>query len=67
MLDGLVELRTFNIIHSDIKPANILIGPEGYLSYSDFGVALKLKLRQQTTEENKGYTEKYCSPEHLSR
>lgn len=46
LFDGLVELRVHNIIHSDIKPANILMKSNGTCIISDFGMSLKLKNRQ---------------------
>lgn len=45
LIDGLIELRMNNIIHSDIKPANILMNKDGTCVYSDFGMCLKLKVR----------------------
>lgn len=46
LFDGLIELRANNIIHSDVKPANILINKDGRCFYSDFGMSLKLKNRE---------------------
>ncbi|KAF9013932.1 kinase-like domain-containing protein [Cyathus striatus] len=34
---GLRFLHTNDIIHGDIKPDNILVGPDGYLALTDFG------------------------------
>lgn len=57
LFDGLIELRMNNLIHSDIKPGNILVNKEGRCFFSDFGMALKLKIRDKSISENKGYTE----------
>lgn len=42
LIDGLIELRSFNILHSDIKPGNILKTKEGNYKISDFGISVKL-------------------------
>lgn len=36
---GLEFLHEKGIIHLDVKPENILIGPDGYLAIADFGLA----------------------------
>ena len=38
-LKGLVAIHDANIIHLDLKPANILVDREGYLKIADFGMA----------------------------
>lgn len=43
LFEGLIELRVNNIIHSDIKPHNVLIDQDSKCFYSDFGYSLKLK------------------------
>lgn len=45
LFDGLIELKTHHIIHSDIKPSNVLINSKDNCFYSDFGMALKLNMR----------------------
>lgn len=60
------------IIHQDIKPANILIGNDGYYKLSDFGVsiqarsALSNKNHQDSTYISAG-TISYMAPEKFSR
>lgn len=39
-------LHALSIVHKDIKPANLLVSPEGRLKISDFGVAEQLSLYQ---------------------
>lgn len=66
LIHGLMELRINNIIHSDIKPANILMDQEERCFYSDFGMALKLKNKENFTNDKPGFTPAFCSPEHLN-
>jgi serine/threonine-protein kinase len=62
-LQGLSFLHTSGVIHGDVKPSNILIGPQNRVKLGDFGLA-----RRATNEEGsllKGTT-KYMAPELLS-
>lgn len=36
-------LHSKNLLHRDIKPENILMGSDGYLLLTDFGMAKELK------------------------
>jgi serine/threonine protein kinase len=60
------------IIHQDIKPANILIGNDGYYKLSDFGVSIQArstlsnKNHQDSTYISAG-TISYMAPEKFSR
>lgn len=41
ILDGLIYLSSLNIIHGDIKAANILIFPNGIIKIADFGLSFQ--------------------------
>lgn len=47
------------IIHSDVKPANIMITPEGNICLIDFNISLDMDKREQIT----GMSSSYASPE----
>jgi tRNA A-37 threonylcarbamoyl transferase component Bud32 len=62
-LSGLAFLHSNKVIHGDIKPSNILVGPPNRVKLGDFGLA-----RRASNEEGsllKGTT-KYMAPELLS-
>ena len=63
VLSGLAEAHRHDIVHRDVKPANILIADGGRAKVSDFGVARWADSRTHTgTMLGTPY---YMSPEHI--
>ncbi|HET9265482.1 MAG TPA: serine/threonine-protein kinase [Vicinamibacterales bacterium] len=52
------------LVHADLKPGHILIGPSGEIKVLDFGIAKALARTTQVTTNNWG-TSAYASPERL--
>ncbi len=52
------------VVHGDIKPANIQIGPKDELWLLDFGIAKAITATRNLTRHNLG-SPAYCSPERL--
>lgn len=66
LLEALVYLHSrspYGILHSDIKPANIMVTPEGDIRLIDFNIALALG---EEGAVRVGYSFGYASPEHYS-
>jgi hypothetical protein len=54
------------VVHGDIKPSNIHIGPNDTVRLLDFGIAKTLRAGRDATAHNFG-SPGYCSPERLVR
>jgi eukaryotic-like serine/threonine-protein kinase len=54
------------VVHGDVKPSNIHIGPHGTVRLLDFGIAKTLRADCDATVHNFG-SPGYCSPERLER
>jgi len=60
--DGAVS----SVVHGDIKPSNIHLGPNETVRLLDFGIAKSLRPDRDATYHNFG-SPSYCSPERLGR
>jgi serine/threonine-protein kinase len=66
MADGLAAVHERGIVHRDIKPANVLIGDDGVVRLSDFGIAVGLMdATALTADDGVVGTLRYLAPERL--
>lgn len=63
LCDVLGYLHSKRIIYRDMKPANVMLKPEGNLKVIDFGIAREYK-EQNTADTTVLGTKGYASPEH---
>jgi tetratricopeptide (TPR) repeat protein len=61
-----VDAVVHAVVHGDIKPSNIHIGPNDTVRLLDFGIAKTLRPGRDATAHNFG-SPGYCSPERLVR
>lgn len=45
-------VHNLNYIHRDLKPDNLLIGKDGHVKLSDFGLCKHVEIKQKPTFEN---------------
>jgi serine/threonine protein kinase len=65
--DGLAAVHALGIVHRDLKPANVLIGDDGVVRLSDFGIAVGLMDETALTADDGVIgTLRYLAPERLA-
>jgi eukaryotic-like serine/threonine-protein kinase len=63
--EALQYAHNARLTHRDVKPANLLLGKQGNILLSDFGIALRTHGSQSQTSENIVGTISYMAPEQI--
>jgi len=63
--DALAALHAVGVVHRDVKPANLIVRPDGHLVLADFGLARTLYGSNLTQTGEALGTPPYMSPEQL--
>ena len=65
LLDALSHIHEVGILHRDVKPANVIVEPDGTAKLIDFGIALPADATSLTRTGLVLGTERYAAPEVL--
>ena len=65
VLEGLRACHTSRVYHRDVKPANIVVGPDGSVHLVDFGIARIVGKVPLTADRNIVGTPQFLAPEVL--
>ncbi len=64
-LEGLEHAHRKGVVHRDMKPANLMLAPDGHVKVMDFGIARLMGRSRQTRMGAAVGTPMYMSPEQL--
>ncbi len=64
--DALAHAHERGVVHRDVKPSNILVGDDGAIVLTDFGIARDEDARDQTMDERVLGTLSYMAPEQAA-
>ncbi len=62
---GLSAAHAASVLHCDLKPANVILAPDGRAVITDFGIARVLRERESTCSGSVVGTPAYMAPEQL--
>ncbi len=65
LLDGLEQIHDVGFLHRDVKPANIMLGPDGWPTLIDFG-ASRADIAGRTQAMTAIFTPGFAAPEQSS-
>ncbi|KAK8892802.1 hypothetical protein M9Y10_030047 [Tritrichomonas musculus] len=63
--EGMKYIHFKKVIHRDLKPTNILIGKDGTVKISDFGISKLMTIEEQTMTRGAG-SQKFMAPEIIN-
>lgn len=62
---ALADAHDHGLVHRDVKPANLLVGPNGTIKVTDFGIARAVDMTTATLDGSVLGTVAYMSPEQI--
>ena len=65
VLDGLAYAHQHGVMHLDVKPANVIVAPNGQPMLLDFGIARHVEAQADATNSING-TPQYMAPERIN-
>jgi hypothetical protein len=66
LLGALAHIHAAGIVHRDVKPGNVLLGPDGSAKLIDFGIALPVDATALTRTGHLLGTARYIAPEVMA-